>query len=596
MALQSKTQIYIAGKEVPTYINLMLHQQIDSHQTLELVCRMDVLENLTTELGEESKNFLGEKLSLQITSVEGMGDEYQEFEFIGIVTEVKTVKGITSSGDKVVIKVQSPTFLADDGPHYASYYDVSLSEIVHNSLGNFSKIELKNQPKDDATIHYSVQHNESAYDYVSRLAAQYSEWFYYNGKQIVFGAPEDEELELTYDHDLKEFHIALMPKAQNYKFYAKDYLLDEVHEKDAKDITSGANGYNGFVANKAKDIYTQETKIWHNLYIDKNAKQRLDKNIENQKKAIEIQQVKLAGISENPGVKLGNIVKVEGASYRVISVTHTNNENGDYENRFTAVTAEFDTYPNTNIQAYPRGESQNAIVKDNADPEGLGRIRVQFPWQEEKGEMTPWLRIVTPHAGGDKGFHFIPEVDEEVLIGFEGGNAEKPYMLGSLYHGTAKPDSWKTDANDIKAIRTRSGHTIEFNDAKGAESITITDINSNRIYIDTANDNIEVTANNNITISTAENMTFNAKNVAFNVQENMDLTIGKNKTEAITEKLEVTAKNSTQQIFKNKEVTIGKKLEQVSGELLMQTNEGKMLIDGKGKITIQSAEDVDYGD
>src|SRR5690606_4098357 len=113
------------------------------------------------------------------------------------------------------------------------------------------------------------------------------------------------------------------------------------------------------------------------------------------------------------------------------------------------------------------------------------------------------------------GFHFIPEVNEEVLIGFEGGNAEHPYMMGSLYNGSGKANAFKSEKNDVKAIKTRSGHTFELNDANGSESITITDKNGNIITIDTAN--------NNITISALENMSLNAKNMQINVEENLDV-------------------------------------------------------------------------
>ena len=154
-------------------------------------------------------------------------------------------------------------------------------------------------------------------------------------------------------------------------------------------------------------IFNKETKVWHSLYDDPNAKQRLDTSIELQKKAIEIQQVQINGVSDNPGVKLGSIVIIEYAPYRITNVTHTNEQNGNYQNKFEAVTAEFDAYPNTNINAFPKSETQTAIVIENADPEGLGRIQVQFPWQKLFGGNTPWLRIVSPHAGGNKGFHFI---------------------------------------------------------------------------------------------------------------------------------------------------------------------------------------------
>ena len=517
MSLQSNTLIFISGLEINAFKSVTLNQEIGEHHVLELVCRMDVLEDLSQALGESSKNFLGETLSLQTTSLDALSG-YETLEFKGIVTQVKTTKGHdVSSGDSIVIKAQSPSFIADDGPHYASHNDVTLSEIVQKTFKDYdkSKLELLIQPKKDALLHYSVQHNESAYNYIRRLAAQYGEWFYYNGSKLVFGTPDTNELELNYGFDLKEYDLNLAPQSHNYKYFANDYLLDEVHEKDAKDVSSGANGYTSFVSSKADKIFNKETKVWHNLYNDKNAKQRLDASIESQKKAIEINQVQLSGVSDNPGVTLGSIIKIESLTYRITKVTHTNNENGDYQNRFKAVTAEFDIYPKTNISAYPKSETQTAIVMENADPEGLGRIRVQMPWQKIVGEMTPWIRMVTPHAGGDKGFHFIPEINEEVLIGFEGGNAEHPYMLGSLYNGTGRAAAFKNDDNNIKAIRTRSGHTIELNDKNGEESIVIYDKKGNEILLDTKEGRLRIYA--------PEEILLESKVVTINAEEKIRL-------------------------------------------------------------------------
>jgi len=102
----------------------------------------------------------------------------------------------------------------------------------------------------------------------------------------------------------------------------------------------------------------------------------------------------------------------------------------------------------------------------------MGRIRVQMPWQKALGEVTPWIRVVTPHAGGDKGFHFIPEIGEEALIGFEGGNAERPYMLGGLYNGGGGAGAFQHAGNDIKALQSRSGNKLLLNDGDGSTTIT----------------------------------------------------------------------------------------------------------------------------
>ncbi|GAL64992.1 phage baseplate assembly protein V [Algibacter lectus] len=82
---------------------------------------------------------------------------------------------------------------------------------------------------------------------------------------------------------------------------------------------------------------------------------------------------------------------------------------------------------------------------------------MQFPWQKPTGETTPWIRVVTPHGGGDKGFHFIPEVGEEVLIGFEGANAERPYMMGSCIMVMRAQQIFKVKAMILKLLEQEVG-------------------------------------------------------------------------------------------------------------------------------------------
>lgn len=112
----------------------------------------------------------------------------------------------------VVIGGHSGTIITDDGPHYASHNDVGLQEILENTFAGYdkSKMETVIAPQNNAPLHYSVQNNESSWQYAKRLAAQYSEWFYYDGKKLVFGKSDDgEAISLRYGHDLKEFSMSL---------------------------------------------------------------------------------------------------------------------------------------------------------------------------------------------------------------------------------------------------------------------------------------------------------------------------------------------------------------------------------------------------
>ncbi|MBU2949243.1 hypothetical protein KO493_00825 [Tamlana agarivorans] len=521
MALQSITEIYIGNTAITSFKRLTLDQSINEHHTLYLECRTDVLENIKGEISSTTKNYLGETLTLQLSSFSEYS-AYRTLEFKGVVTSVGNKRG-KNSEQIVVVKAESPTILCDHGPHYNSYLDHSLSDIISETLQGYdaSKLSVVINPKNTATLHYSVQHKESNWSYLSRLAMQYSEWLYYDGKKLIFGTPEeDEDLTLTYGHDLQGFSLDLVPLANKFSYFSNDYLLDENQQKKTSEINTGAIGYHSFVSERSEILFAKETSVWINGFDAPGLKQRIDVQAEQQKRAVESKQVCLKGESDNPGVGIGKIIDIKDESgsqgrYRVIGVTHSNNENGQYHNTFEALSADTDVFPHTNFEAIPKSETQTGVVIENADPEGLSRVKIQFSWQKITGETTPWIRIVTPHSGNEKGFHFIPEIGEEVLVGFEGGNAERPYMLGSLYNGNNKTESWKTDANDIKAIRTRSGHTIEFNDTDGAEKISIYDNEGSIITFDTQA--------KSLFISATENLEFQAKNIKMIAEEHIEL-------------------------------------------------------------------------
>lgn len=104
------------------------------------------------------------------------------------------------------------------------------------------------------------------------------------------------------------------------------------------------------------------------------------------------------------------------------------------------------------------------IVTNNEDPDGLARVRVRLTWQAE-GEESFWARIITPMAMADKGVFFLPEVGDEVMVGFERGDMSHPYIMGSVWNGQATPPETNADGNnDVRMIRTRSGHELRFFD------------------------------------------------------------------------------------------------------------------------------------
>jgi uncharacterized protein involved in type VI secretion and phage assembly len=198
------------------------------------------------------------------------------------------------------------------------------------------------------------------------------------------------------------------------------------------------------------------------------------------------------------GQNMYNQSNEEYGEYTVISVNHYTNGQGNYSNDFVAIPAGIKLPPVATLPE-PPSETQSALVTDNHDPKGLGRIRVRFHWMKPS-EKTPWLRVSSPHGGGDKGMFFIPEIGEEVIIGFEGNSPTKGYVDGTVYHGKAK-NSYSNAGNDVKALQTRSGNQVIMNDADG--SITIKDP-SNNVIILKGDGTIEINAPNKITLNTKE--------------------------------------------------------------------------------------------
>ncbi|HEX5721063.1 MAG TPA: phage baseplate assembly protein V [Thermoanaerobaculia bacterium] len=147
------------------------------------------------------------------------------------------------------------------------------------------------------------------------------------------------------------------------------------------------------------------------------------------------------------------------------------------------------------------------VVTNNQDPDGMGRVKVRFPWLSQEHESN-WARMVAPMAGNDRGFYTLPEVDDEVLVAFEHGQVERPYVLGALWNGQDKPPADNADGeNNIRVFKSRSGHVIRLDDTEGAEKIEIADAKGKQsLVFDTAANTITLTAEKDVVIESKDGM------------------------------------------------------------------------------------------
>jgi uncharacterized protein involved in type VI secretion and phage assembly len=166
-----------------------------------------------------------------------------------------------------------------------------------------------------------------------------------------------------------------------------------------------------------------------------------------------------------------------------------------------------------------------ALVTDIKDPDNQGRVKVTLPWSlDAKGERYEgWARLATMLGGNHRGSWFIPDVDDEVLVAFEHGDARRPYVLGGLWNGKdAAPESMDgagknyrkvlcsrngvkvtlddTDGKETLLLETPGGQKVTLKDGPGA--VTLQDSNGNSVKLETSG--ITITASAKVTINASQ--------------------------------------------------------------------------------------------
>jgi type VI secretion system secreted protein VgrG len=219
------------------------------------------------------------------------------------------------------------------------------------------------------------------------------------------------------------------------------------------------------------------------------------------------------GQSRDYRLKPGDQVHLEGFSfdaqgdYGLIKVVHYYDMSNGYRNEITVT-----PWKDYTSAKQPAPKRINGVVPARVmahnDLRNMGRIKIQYDWME--GRSTAWARMVTPSAGGGRGFMFMPEIGDEVLVAFEHGDPERPYIVGALWNGVSVAPrlGYSTSAgvggaaaagdgdarpiqvipqeiagNFIKRIVTTSGHHIQFDDTNGQESIVVATAGGQRIQI-----------------------------------------------------------------------------------------------------------------
>ena len=114
------------------------------------------------------------------------------------------------------------------------------------------------------------------------------------------------------------------------------------------------------------------------------------------------------------------------------------------------------------------------VIKENWEEKHPGMVKVEFFLGEKGKTLTDWVRVAQFYAGNGYGSYWLPEVGDEVIIAFNMGDVNRPYVLGSLWNNKDKiPEKTAVEKNHVKRLKTKGGHEIVFEEEKGKERIEI---------------------------------------------------------------------------------------------------------------------------
>lgn len=523
-------EIKVAG-EVCDFVTLELRQSVCEHHRFRIkVNYRPDKPSVWAEGPDVIFKQLGEKVSIVMTHTESG----EKTEFYGLITDIDA-GGFDGNQGYVVLEGGSPTLLLDRDPAMDCYVEQSLNTIVSDVTDKSGvEVSLSNNPKYGDIIPYVARYKETSYGFLSRLLRSYGEWFYYDGQKLLVGNPEvTVESRVAYDIDLTEVTLNASIRDLNNSVYDFDPVENEFHY-DYGGTPEGATLCSKAAEKCSKPFYPTEATLpsvrpvhsgkdienYGDTEFHRNYSQLSQIKARSRNCAIRLGELVVARVPKTlPGVTLTDLGR-----YRVTEIIHTVDEDGEYSNTFSGVPGSTPAMP-WGDAVMPVAYPEMARVTDQQDPQNLGRVKVQFMWQEMNKGESYWMRVQSPDAGKsdkvekNRGFVFIPEVGDLVMVGFEQGNPDRPFVMGSIFY--KENSGGVTGENTLKSITTRSGHTLEFNDDEEGEwGITVRDINGNTVRLNTKDKNIEITA--------PETITLTAKNVSINAEENVQIAAKKN--------------------------------------------------------------------
>ncbi len=451
----------------------------------------------------------------------------EETIFKGII--IKHSIKIRENNSVLIVECRDEAVKMTIGRKSNFYYESKDSDIIEEIIGKYS---LENEIESTSFINKEmVQYRASDWDFIMTRAQLNGQICTVDDGKIKISKPDLSQAEIetvAFGSTLLDFDAEMDARNQfnSITAYGWNPSEQEIIDAEANDPGISLNG-NISVSDLAEVINLENLELKHggnynstqlqNWSDAKNLFQQLSKTRG---------RVKFQGI---PTVKPGTMLKLEGVGVRFNGKIFISSVRHEIVNGNWTVDAEFGMNPKWFSETYDVSELPAAgiipavsglqvgvVSQLESDPDGEDRILVKIPIID-KDEQGIWTRIATLDAGNNRGSFFLPEIGDEVIVGFVNDDPNHAVILGML-HSSAKPAPLTaSDDNHEKGFVTRSELKLIFNDEKksiiietpGGKKVTI-DEDAGVIKIEDDNRNIITMGNGGIAMESGKDFSIKA--------------------------------------------------------------------------------------
>jgi uncharacterized protein involved in type VI secretion and phage assembly len=487
----------------------LLEIHVDSSLHLPDAATLIITDN-NTRWADHEKLMPGKTLEITVELEGGKNTVFN-----GEIVELEPV--FEGAEQKVTVRAFDRLHRLTRGRYVRTFVQMTDADIMQKVI---QEVGLQSDIESTSEVHdHLFQSNQTNLEFLQSRASALGRYLYAEGSTIHCSTPKQESpIQLRLHQELSEFRPRLTTSAQVSKVQVRGW---DVKQKQA--VTGqatkgdhvpkiGVTGSGGNLAQSAHNV-TAELLVNEPVVRTQGAAEKLAKAVADRLEGRFIEAEGTA--SGNPQLLAGSTVKVEGVGQRfsgeyfVTAVNHAFVPSSGHTMNFTV-----SGYNPTNLVSLLSSEREFrapssisvAIVTDNEDPENMGRVKLKYPWLSDD-HSSFWARVVSLGGGKDRGIMYTPEVGDEVLVGFEQGDINQPYVIGGLWNGKDAPplpssQAVKSGATDQRIIKSRTGHVIILNDSSDKPGIKILDkTGKNLVEIDSTSNALKIEMDGDTTIT-----------------------------------------------------------------------------------------------